>query len=72
MAAREAIVDAALGKWGSPAAVFPADVRAAYVEALGDPAHVHAIFEDYRAAATLDRGVLKTTYEAGDRVVQIR
>jgi haloacetate dehalogenase len=54
-ASPEAIVDAALGGWGSPASVFPADVRAAYVDALRDPAHVHAICEEYRAAATIDR-----------------
>lgn len=54
-AAPEAIVDNALESWGSPPAVFPPDVRAAYVHALRDPAHVHAICEEYRAAATLDR-----------------
>jgi haloacetate dehalogenase len=54
-AAHEAIIDAALGGWGSPAALFPADVRAAYVDVLRDPAHAHAICEEYRAAATLDR-----------------
>jgi haloacetate dehalogenase len=54
-AAGDAIVDAALGGWGSPAAVFPANVRAAYIDALRDPAHIHAICEEYRAAATLDR-----------------
>ena len=36
-ASAEAIVDDALGGWGSPASVFPADVRAAYVQALQDP-----------------------------------
>jgi haloacetate dehalogenase len=46
-AAPEAIVDAALGGWGSPSAVFPPEVRAAYVQALRDPAHVHAICEEY-------------------------
>jgi haloacetate dehalogenase len=54
-AAPEAIVENALGGWGSPSAVFPPEVRAAYVEALRDPAHAHAICEEYRAAATLDR-----------------
>jgi haloacetate dehalogenase len=54
-AAPEAIVDSALGGWGSPAAAFPPEVRAAYVEALRDPAHAHAICEEYRAAASLDR-----------------
>ena len=48
-AAPEAVVDDALGGWGSPAAAFGPEVRAAYVEALRDPAHVHAICEEYRA-----------------------
>jgi haloacetate dehalogenase len=54
-AASEAIVDSALAEWGSPSTVFPPEVRAAYVQALRDPAHAHAICEEYRAAATLDR-----------------
>jgi haloacetate dehalogenase len=54
-AAAEAIIDDALGGWGSPSTVFPSEVRAAYVEALRDPSHAHAICEEYRAAATIDR-----------------
>jgi haloacetate dehalogenase len=54
-AAPDAVVDDALAAWGSPAAGFPPEVRAAYVRALADPAHIHAICEEYRAAATLDR-----------------
>jgi haloacetate dehalogenase len=54
-AAAEAIIDNALGSWGSPAAVFTPEIRAAYVQALRDPAHAHAICEEYRAAATIDR-----------------
>jgi haloacetate dehalogenase len=54
-AAPDAIVDEALGGWGSPPAVFGPEVRAAYIEALRDPARVHAICEEYRAAATRDR-----------------
>jgi haloacetate dehalogenase len=42
--------------------VFHADVRAAYVDAFRDPAHVHGICEEYRAAATLDR-----QHDAADR-----
>src|SRR5215203_5436039 len=42
-AAPEAVVDDALGGWGSAPAAFGPEVRAAYVEALRDPAHVHAI-----------------------------
>ena len=53
-AAPDAVIDDALGGWGSPANAFGSDVRAAYIEALRDPAHVHAICEEYRAAATLD------------------
>jgi haloacetate dehalogenase len=54
-AAPDAVVDDALGGWGSPAAAFSPETRAAYVEALRDPAHAHAICEEYRAAATIDR-----------------
>lgn len=53
--APDAVVDNALNQWGSRADAFPADVRAAYVSALHDPAHIHAICEEYRAAATIDR-----------------
>jgi haloacetate dehalogenase len=55
-AAPEAVVDDALGGgWGTPPGAFDPDVRAAYVEMLRDPSHVHAICEEYRAAATIDR-----------------
>jgi haloacetate dehalogenase len=67
-AASEAIIDAALGGWGSPSAVFPPEVRAAYVEALKDAAHVHAICEEYRAAATLDREHDKADSTEGRRI----
>lgn len=53
-AAPDAVVDNAIGGWGSAAAAFAPQVRAAYVDALRDPEHVHAICEEYRAAATLD------------------
>jgi haloacetate dehalogenase len=53
--APESVVDHALGGWGSAATVFPPEVRAAYVDALRDSSHVHAICEEYRAAASLDR-----------------
>jgi haloacetate dehalogenase len=54
-AAPEAVIDDALGGWSSSASVFPPQVRAAYVDALRDPAHIHAICEEYRAAAGIDR-----------------
>jgi haloacetate dehalogenase len=50
----EIVVDDALGGWGSDRACFPSQVRAAYIEALRDPDTVHAICEEYRAAATID------------------
>jgi haloacetate dehalogenase len=54
LAAPEAVVDNALGGWGSPSSAFDTAARTAYIEALTDPAHVHAICEEYRAATTLD------------------
>jgi haloacetate dehalogenase len=42
-AAPDAVVDAALGGWGTAASVFVPEVRAAYVDALRDAAHIHAI-----------------------------
>jgi haloacetate dehalogenase len=49
--APDEVVDSALAGWGSHPDVFDGSVRAAYVEALRDEAHVHAICEEYRAAA---------------------
>ncbi|NDZ13855.1 alpha/beta hydrolase [Variovorax sp. WS11] len=66
--APEAVVDNALGSWGSPAGVFGEDVRAAYVDALRDAAHVHAICEEYRAAATIDRAHDQADLAAGRRI----
>jgi haloacetate dehalogenase len=54
-AAADAIVANALDHWGSDPDAFPPEIRAAYVRALSDPTHAHAICEEYRAAATLDR-----------------
>jgi haloacetate dehalogenase len=54
-AAADAIVANALDHWGSDPGAFPPEIRAAYVRALSDSTHAHAICEEYRAAATLDR-----------------
>jgi haloacetate dehalogenase len=61
-AAPDAVIDAALGGWGTAPEAFGPDVRAAYIAALSDPRHIHAICEEYRAAATVDRD-----HDAGDR-----
>jgi haloacetate dehalogenase len=50
----EIVVDSALGGWGSDLTSFPAEIRNAYVDALRNPETIHAICEEYRAAATLD------------------
>jgi haloacetate dehalogenase len=59
----EAVVEHALGgAWGTPASTFDDTLRGAYVAALSDPQHIHAICEEYRAAATIDRA-----HDAADR-----
>ena len=67
-AAPDVVVDNALAHWGSASATFGADVRAAYVDALREPARVHAICEEYRAAATLDRAHDEADRAAGRRI----
>jgi haloacetate dehalogenase len=57
-AAPEAILDHALSpEWGTSAGTSGPGVRAAYLAAISDAGHVHvhAICEEYRAAAGLDR-----------------
>jgi haloacetate dehalogenase len=65
----DAVVDDALGQWGTPQTVFPADVRAAYVQSLRDLRHAHAICEEYRAAAAVDREHDQADREAGRRII---
>jgi haloacetate dehalogenase len=67
-AAPEAVIDDALTQWDTPPETFSAEVRAAYVEALSDPARVHAICEEYRAAATIDREHDEDDLKAGRRI----
>lgn len=67
-AAPEAIIDNALAEWGSPPEAFPEWLRRAYADVLRDPAHVHAICEEYRAAATIDRACDKADLDAGRRI----
>jgi haloacetate dehalogenase len=67
-AAPDAVVDAALSGWGSPAYAFGPEVRAAYIETLREPARVHAICEEYRAAATLDHAHDLEDRRAGRRI----
>jgi haloacetate dehalogenase len=64
----DAVVGNALDQWGSDPAVFPAPVRVAYTAALRDPSHAHAICEEYRAAAGIDREHDRADREAGRRI----
>ena len=68
LAAPEAVIDNALSEWGSPPETFPPWLREAYVVALSDPAHVHAICEEYRAAAGIDCELDRADLEAGRRI----
>jgi haloacetate dehalogenase len=68
-AAPDAVVENALGgAWGTPPETFDDDVRAAYLAPLRDPEHVHAICEEYRAAATIDRDHDTADRRAGRRI----
>jgi haloacetate dehalogenase len=69
MADPEAIVDNALAGWGSEPGSFPPQVRAAYIEALRDYETVHAICEEYRAAATIDFAKDTADRDAGRRIL---
>lgn len=64
----EAVVDDALSNWGSQASSFSAEIRAAYVVALSDPAAVSAICEEFRAAATLDVAADEADRHAGRQI----
>jgi len=63
-----AIIDAALSGWGSPPSSFGADIRDAYIAALSAPNHIHAIAEEYRAAAGIDREHDRADRQAGRRI----
>jgi haloacetate dehalogenase len=54
-AAPDVVVDHMLDTWSADPGAFPAELRAAYAASLGAPERIHAICEQYRAAATLDR-----------------
>ena len=50
----QAMLDYMLDGWSGLPNAFPADVRAEYARTFSKPATLHAICEEYRAAATLD------------------
>jgi haloacetate dehalogenase len=68
VSAGDAIVEDAATQWGSSAHAFPAEVRAAYAAVLRDAGHAHAICEEYRAAATIDRRHDQADLASGRRI----
>jgi haloacetate dehalogenase len=67
-ACADAIIANAMDEWGSHAGTFSPEVRAAYAGPLRDPAHAHAICEEYRAAATIDREHDRADRAGGRRI----
>jgi haloacetate dehalogenase len=61
-------VDSALDHWGSAPALFPSALRDTYAQALRDPIHAHAICEEYRAAAGMDRDHDETDQKTGRQI----
>ncbi len=67
--APEAVIDHALSpEWGTPTGAFSAEARAQYIDQLRDPAHLHAICEEYRAAASIDRAHDRADGATGRRI----
>lgn len=68
-ASPEAVMDQALSfEWGTLAETFDDDTRRQYLAQLQDADHLHAICEEYRAAATIDREHDAVDRQAGRRI----
>jgi haloacetate dehalogenase len=67
-AAPEAVIEDAASEWGTDVDCIPAEIRAAYSKALGDPQRLHAICEEFRAAAILDRQHDEADQRSGHRI----
>lgn len=68
LAAAESVIHDAFTHWGSEPSSFPDEIHEAYLAALRDPATVHAICEEYRAAATIDVAMDRQDRSAGRRI----
>jgi haloacetate dehalogenase len=64
----EVVLLDAMTQWGTAPESFGPEVRSAYVDVLRDAAHVHAMCEEYRAAATLDVDHDRADRIAGRRI----
>jgi haloacetate dehalogenase len=67
-AAPELVVGHMLDAWSGDGFAFPDEVRAAYVAPFRDPATVHAVCEEYRAAHTLDAAHDRADRASGARI----
>jgi len=63
----DTIVADAAANWGAAGAI-PATVQRDYAAVLQDPAHAHAICEEYRAGASIDRGHDQDDRAAGRKI----
>lgn len=63
-----ALIGHALTTWGSSFPAFDPLVRKAYQDTLEDPIRVHAICEEFRAAAAVDRDHDQHDYRAGIKI----
>lgn len=68
LGAAAAIINDASAKWGSEAEAFTQDAKEEYAKQLQDHAHVHAICEEFRAAATVDYLHDKSDESMGRRI----
>lgn len=66
--APEAVIADAASEWGSAADAMPPEIRAAYAAMFAAPERCHAICEEYRAAAGLDRDHDAVDRQAGRRI----
>jgi haloacetate dehalogenase len=67
-AAPHAVIENAVAHWGTAPGAFPGEIMTAYISMLHDPAHLHAICEEYRAAASIDRDHDAHDIAAGRRI----
>ncbi len=69
LGAPEAVIDLALGEWGTPREAYTEEVRRLTSRLCAIPPASHAICEEYRAAATCDREHDAADVEAARRIV---
>jgi haloacetate dehalogenase len=68
LAAPEVVVGHMLDAWSDDPGAFPPELRAEYTDRFRDPDTVHAVCEEYRAAATLDVAHDEADRAAGRRI----